>query len=113
MNAVPAGGTPAYISLVAVAVVNEDLHVCAIDANGGGRLYHTVRLADGTWPHPFEDVITAVLVQNPGSIDPGLVSSVKCAAVFGELHLMVGGSSQILYTVRHADGTWKPFVNVI
>jgi hypothetical protein len=124
MNAVPAGGTPpTFISLVSVALVNEDLHVCAIDANGGGKLYHTIRLADGTWAQPFEEVKPVVLAQNPGSFDPGLFYSVACAAVFGELHLMImaslpstpgsGPPYYLLHTIRHADGTWGPFVDVV
>jgi hypothetical protein len=79
-------------------------------------LFYTIRLADGTWPQPFEDVIAAVLAQNPGSIDPGWVDSVPCAAVFGELYVMVGAlpaPRRILYTIRHVDGTWGPFGDVV
>ncbi|PTL80858.1 hypothetical protein DAT35_26350 [Vitiosangium sp. GDMCC 1.1324] len=82
-----------------------DLHVCAIDVNGG--LWHTIRKADGTWPFAFGDVQAQTRRVGPNI---GPTPYVACSAdPSGDLHVVVvdlnGG---LRHTIRKNDGSW-PF----
>ena len=81
-----------------------DLHVCAI--NGAGRLWHTIRYADGTWQQPFGDI-------EGQTGDMGELTAVGTTAAAGELHVCaVNGAGRLWHTIRHADGTWQPFGDI-
>ena len=85
-----------------------DLHLLVID--GSQKIWHTVRLANGDWPHPFGDVQAAI---NQGNI--GQISAVACATnQTGDLHICVRDSTNNLrHTVRLANGDWPhPFGDV-
>ena len=68
-----------------LAVPNSagDLHLLV---NVGGRLYHTIRTADGNWPYPFGDVLGAV--SNGNQI--GIIGIFACSTnSAGDLHVLV------------------------
>ena len=93
---------------VACAVnAQGDLHVCAIDKNGG--LWHTIRRADGSWPFAFGDVQaqTRLVGPNPGI---GPTPEAACAVTGqGELHVCaIDQGHGLWHTIRRVDGTW-PF----
>src|SRR6266487_705669 len=83
----------------------SDLHVLAIDQNNG--LWHTIRLADGTWPYPFGDVQaqTRLVGPNPGI---GPTPRVACATnQQSDLHVLaIDQNNGLWHTIRLADGTW-------
>lgn len=82
-----------------------ELHVCA--TNDAGRLWHTIRRADGSWT-AFGDVRAVT----GGS---GFFADVACASPrAGELHvcgLLQGGAWW--HTIRAPDGGWLPFGDVV
>jgi hypothetical protein len=84
-----------------------DLHVLAIDQNNG--LWHTIRMADGSWPFAFVDVqaATRLIGHNPGI---GPTPSVACSVNSqGDLHVNAIDLNGVLWhTIRMANGSW-PF----
>jgi len=62
----PGSFDPGSFDLVSCAGFAGELHACVISS---GRLFHTVRRANGTWS-PFDNVVDVVLEQNPGSPRP-------------------------------------------
>jgi hypothetical protein len=95
------------VSLVACATNRSgDLHVLALDATN--KLWHTIRLANGSWPFAFGDV-QAQTDQHGANI--GGVVDVACATnQGGDLHVLAldGKNYKLWYTIRLADGSW-PF----
>jgi hypothetical protein len=80
-----------------------NVHVAAI--NGDGRLWHTVRFADGSW-QPFGDV------EVPAG-EMGDLRDVAVAAVGPALHLVaINTAGRLWHTIRFADGSWQPFGDV-
>jgi hypothetical protein len=80
-----------------------DLHVLALDQNGG--LWHTIRQADPpAWSAPFDDVLGSV-PSDPFAGSPGRARSVACATNSdGDLHvLLVGPVDDLWHTVRKAN----------
>ena len=95
-----------------------DLHllVMGYESVGAGlflKLRHTVRLANGNWPHPFGDVQAAI---NQGNIQIAERYDVIACATNqgGDLHLLViDASLKLWHTVRLANGDWPyPFGDV-
>jgi hypothetical protein len=96
------GRTP-YVACATNA--QGDLHVCAIDAQGG--LFHTIRRPDGTWPFAFGDVQAETSLVGPGI---GRTPYVACATNSqGDLHVCaIDAQGGLWHTIRRPDGTW-PF----
>jgi hypothetical protein len=78
-----------------------DLHVCAVDGVNG-NLWHTIRLADGSWPFPWR--------QPPQGPNIRLTRPIACAtSQTGDLHVCIIDSERnVWHTIRLADGSW-PF----
>src|SRR6266702_252491 len=90
-----------------------DLHVCVIDKDGG--LWHTIRLADGSWPFPFGDVQSQTRQAGGGNPGIGPTPRVACAAnQNGDLHVcVIDQAGKLWHTIRLADGSWTfPFGDV-
>jgi hypothetical protein len=90
-----------------------DLHVCVIDNHGG--LWHTIRLANGSWPFAFGDVQsqTRLVGPNPGI---GPTPFVACATnPAGDLHVCaIDVNGGLWHTIRLANGSWPfAFGNVL
>jgi hypothetical protein len=101
---------PGHFSAVACAAVNGELHVCGITTGfiiPDGKMWHTIRHADGSWTRPFGDVKSQ-------TGDPGPFSTVGCVGVNGELQVCgVTTDGKMWHTIRHADGSWiRPFGDV-
>ena len=80
-----------------------NLHLAAV--NNAGRLWHTIRAADGSW-QPFGDV------EGPAG-EAGNLRDVAVAAVGSSLHLAaVNNAGRLWHTIRAADGSWQPFGDV-
>jgi hypothetical protein len=84
-----------------------DLHVCAIDTNGG--LWHTIRLANGNWPFAFGDVQAQTRKVGPNA-GIGPTPRVACAVnAQGDLHVCaIDKDAGLWHTIRSVDGSW-PF----
>ena len=92
---------PGHFSAVGCAGVGGQLHVVGLTDDGG--MWHTIRLNDSAWQSSFGDV------KGVESKDPGYFSSVGCAAVNGELHVVgLTDDGGMWHTIRHADGSWQP-----
>jgi hypothetical protein len=86
------------------------LHICTA---ASGRLFHTIRRADGTWS-AFGDVVAEITREHPGAPAPAAIGSVGCAVVGGELHLTAIDAAGVLWhTIRHGDGSWSEFGDVL
>ncbi|MFJ5880676.1 hypothetical protein [Kitasatospora cineracea] len=100
------GSTTYYqMGRVKAAQVGGRIQLLAIDPSG--RLMHTTELADGSW-QPWGVASSA---SGTGS---GQFFSVAAAEVGGELQV-VGTlfSGEVVHAVRHADGSWQPWGNVL
>lgn len=103
-----------YVSSVACATVNAELHVYAIaerreTCNVWDGLWGTIRYATGSWQH-VGDVRQQAGDKGPLRWDSECVA---CATINGELHLCaVNRDASLWHTIRHADGSWLPFRNV-
>ena len=115
-------------STVACAIVDhERLHICAIAKDG--RLYHTFRENDGSWPYAFGDVLSAVGPTITPQLDPPLsaiptpLSDVSCCAgkdaylhvcvvdYHGDSDIRFGYANRLWHTIRYPSGEWQNFFN--
>jgi len=87
------------------SLVNGQVQVSAID--GAGRVVHTVEGPGGVW-QPWSVVSAA------SGLGSGPFFSLATAELNGELQ-MVGTTvaGEVLHTIRHADGSWQPWGNVM
>lgn len=84
-----------------------DLHLLALDQHSA--LFHTLRMANGTWPFKFGNVQAAI---NQGNIGP--IETAACATNHaGDLHICVVANHKLWHTIRLANGSWPfPFADV-
>ncbi|BCJ40706.1 hypothetical protein Aiant_13630 [Actinoplanes ianthinogenes] len=93
---------PGHFGAVGCAAVSGELHVVGL--TNDGKMWHTIRHADGSWTPAFGDV------KGQESNDPGHFTAVGCAGVNGELHVVgLTDDGKMWHTIRHADGSWQPF----
>jgi hypothetical protein len=87
-----------------------DLHVCATDSNGG--LWHTIRIANGSWPVGFRDVEAEL--RRTGLPSLGATPMIACATnAQGDLHVCaIDGQGGLWHTIRLANGSWVRFGDV-
>ena len=91
------------VGKVSIAPVGRDIHVTAV-SQGDGRLWHTIRRADGTWDR-FGDIESA-------AGEAGQFLDVASAGDGAELHVCVlAGTLHIHHSIRHSDGTWTPLAS--
>ncbi|MEV4557101.1 hypothetical protein AB0K51_08895 [Kitasatospora sp. NPDC049285] len=85
--------------------VAGQLQLLAIDPSG--RLMHTVERSDGSW-QPWG------VASSPSGLGSGQFFSVAAADVNGELQVVgTMWTGEVLHTLRHADGSWQPWGNVM
>jgi subtilisin family serine protease len=78
-------------------------HVVVVNAKG--RLWHTIRHADGAW-ESFGDV-------EGQAGETGMLTDASTAAIGPDLHLVaVNVHGRLWHTVRKAGGSWQPFGDV-
>ena len=96
------GATP---FVACAAAPNGDLHVCVLDEDG--KLWHTLRRSDGTWPLAFGDVQAQTRLIGPND-GIGAILRVACAVdTNGDLHVLAVDRAQGLWkSLRRGDGTW-------
>lgn len=108
----PGGGPGDGPSNMAISGVGDDLHLVSLD--GSGTIWHTIRYPDGSWQVPFGNVNRVVGV--PEGYNPFFACAVT--GVNDDLYLAAistgssGAEPTIFYTIRYAEGSWQPFVNV-
>jgi hypothetical protein len=79
--------------------VDAELHVFVV--TNDGKLWNTIRHADGSWLHGFGDVKASVG-------DPGHIVAVSCGQRFagGIQVCAVTDDGKLWHTIRYADGSW-------
>jgi hypothetical protein len=104
-------GNPGTVCAASAAGNDATGELHLVVATCDGRLFHTIRYANGNW-QLFGDI------KGTQAGDPGSVSSVSAAVnnSTGELHVVVVASEygfapakRLYHTIRHADGSWQPF----
>jgi hypothetical protein len=97
--------SPPYYAVACATNAIGDLHVIA---KTDLRIWHTIRLADGSWPYPFgnvDEVTSSGIGENYGAF--------ACATnAAGDLHVITTDFPQgrILHTIPLANGSWPyPF----
>ncbi|MFD3868911.1 peptidoglycan DD-metalloendopeptidase family protein [Streptomyces sp. NPDC058623] len=96
------GDVPSGVRTTAEAGIDGDTHLVAV--SNEGKLYHTVRFADGSWGG-FGDV-------NAAAGQLANVTQVAAASVGAELQVAVVADGKVYHTVRRADGNWTPLAAV-
>jgi len=90
---------PGPFSAISCAGVGNQLQVVGIVI---GRLWHTIRNADGSWQPTFGDV------QGQEHNNPGPFSAISCAGVGSQLQVVGIVIGRLWHTTRSADGSWQP-----
>jgi hypothetical protein len=102
------GLDPRPLVEVGAAAIGQEVHV--VCTSGDGRLWETIRHADGTWS-TFGDVFNRAEVRT--GLDPRPLIGVGAAAIGQEVHVVcTSGDGRLWETIRHADGTWSTFGDV-
>ncbi len=92
---------PGPFTAISCAGIGGNLHVVSL--TGDGKLWHTIRFANGTWQSAFGDV------NAQEANDPGPFAAVSCAGVGDDLHVIgLAGNGRLWHTIRFVDGTWQP-----
>jgi hypothetical protein len=77
-----------------------EVHLCG--TTNDGRVWHTVRHADGTWQAGFGDV-------KGQTSNPGAFTAVDCAGSHGAVHVCgITSDGNVWHTIRNSDGSWQP-----
>lgn len=98
----PSIGQLRFVS--AAASRQGDLSVLATDQRG--KLWHTIRKADGSWPYPWGDVNATVAATQGPPLDR---STITAAAIDGDgdLHVLdIDEPAGLYHTIRAANGAW-------
>ncbi|MFI8106849.1 trypsin-like serine protease, partial [Streptomyces sp. NPDC086023] len=90
------------VRTAAAAGINADTHVVAL--GGDGKIYHTIRKADGTWGN-FGDVGAVA-----GAL--GNVTQLSAVSIGNDLHVVAVASGKVFHTLRNATGHWTSFGDV-
>ncbi|MBB4927350.1 trypsin-like serine protease [Kitasatospora kifunensis] len=101
VNAV--AGQLTNITQVAAVSIGNQLHVVAV---ANGRLYHTIRQADGSWIG-FGDIETG-----GGAGNLPAVTSVALASVGGQLQVAAVANGKVYHTIRNTTGNWTSWGDV-
>jgi hypothetical protein len=93
---------PGPVAAVAGAGDGVPLEAQYMFTTDDGKLWHTIRRADGTWT-PTGSVNGQITI-------PGPVSAIAAAGdgILGETQFLytTGGGASLWHTIRYADGTW-------
>lgn len=98
-------GIPGVFGSVSIAGNSADGELHMVGATNDGRLWHTIRHADGSWDQ-FGDVTSQ-------AGRPGTFFNVHASFIGNDLHvvgLTVGGG--MWHTIRYASGQWQDFRSV-
>ncbi len=91
---------PGPFTAVSCAGTGGDLHVVSLTE--GGKLWHTIRFANGSWQSSFGDV------NAQESNDPGPFTAISCAAAGANLHVVcLTSDGKLWHTIRFANGSWQ------
>jgi hypothetical protein len=87
---------------VACTVSGEDLHVVGLAIGEGGALglYYIIRSADGTWQDSF------TMLEDPAGTNPSGQGRISCAAIDGDVHIIVA-HADFWHTTHFANDSWQ------
>jgi len=89
---------PGPFTAAAAAGVGDQLHIVGVV---GGRLWHTIRLEDGSWQGFYGDVNAEL------ETDPGPFVDLAAAGLGDQLHVVGVASSRIWHQFRVSGGSWQ------
>lgn len=95
-------GGPKQFYAATCAATRGELQLVGLGSTG--RLYHTIRAADGSWQDHFE------LIDAEAHGGPDAFAAVSCTSIGDSLHVVVlDASGQLHHTIRSANGAWQEF----
>jgi hypothetical protein len=106
------GNNLTFVDVSCGGTATKKLHVCAVARSASGRfgqIWHTIRLANGSWVSQFGNVN-----DEESNGDTLRFYTVDCTTVGEDLHVCAVDTNGIIWhTIRLANGSWVPqFGNV-
>lgn len=100
------GGPASFRDVAAGSADGQAVQVVGVGSDG--KLWHTIRNANGSWQASFG------LIESQSAGGPPSFSRVACGGANGSLHVVgVGSDGKLWHTIRNSNGSWQASFGLI